>query len=236
MSEWVEIELGDFIELKRGYDLPQKDRTAGNIPIVSSSGKSGLHGDFKVKGPGVITGRYGTIGEVFYCEENFWPLNTTLYVKDFKGNDPLFTYYFLKTIRFSDYSDKAAVPGINRNHLHKAIVKVPSDPIYQRHLALKLWELDKKIHLNTKTNQTLESIAQAIFKSWFVDFEPVKAKMAVLADGGTREQAELAAMGAISGKSEAELAQLQQQNPEHYQQLAETAALFPSAMVESELG
>lgn len=114
---------------------------------------------------------------------------------------------------------------------------VPIPPKDERYKITNVIDaIENKMLLNTQTNQTLESIAQAIFKSWFVDFEPVKAKMAVLAEGGTREQAELAAMGAISGKSEAELAQLQQQNPEHYQQLAETAALFPSAMVESELG
>lgn len=106
----------------------------------------------------------------------------------------------------------------------------------QRRIANTLGSFDKKIRLNTQTNQTLESIAQTIFKSWFVDFEPVKAKMAVLAEGGTREQAELAAMSAISGKNEIELAQMQKENFEHYSQLAETAALFPSAMVESELG
>lgn len=114
---------------------------------------------------------------------------------------------------------------------------VPIPPKEERYKITNVIDaIENKMLLNTQTNQTLESIAQAIFKSWFVDFEPVKAKMATLAEGGTREQAELAAMGAISGKSEAELAQLQQQNPEHYQQLAETAALFPSAMVESELG
>ncbi len=106
----------------------------------------------------------------------------------------------------------------------------------QREIAKILRDLDKKIHLNTQTNQILESIAQTIFKSWFVDFEPVKAKMAVLAEGGTREQAELAAMSAISGKNEIEIAQMQKENFEYYSQLAETAALFPSAMVESELG
>lgn len=121
---------------------------------------------------------------------------------------------------------------------------VPIPPKEERYKITNVIDaIENKMLLNTQTNQTLESIAQAIFKSWFVDFEPVKAKMAVLAEGGTREQAELAAMGAISGLStdganagETELAQLQQQNPEHYQQLAETAALFPSAMVESELG
>ncbi len=129
----------------------------------------------------------------------------------------------------------ATMPNLNTGILSEVPVFLP--PINEkRKIANILNNFDNKIHLNTQTNQTLESIAQAIFKSWFVDFEPVKAKMATLAEGGTREQAELAAMRAISGKSETELAQLKQQNPEHYQQLAETATLFPSAMAESELG
>ncbi|NYR12006.1 restriction endonuclease subunit S [Pseudoalteromonas sp. MIP2626] len=172
-SDWIDCELGDLIELKRGYDLPKTKRVNGGVPVVSSSGSSGEHNEIKVKAPGVVTGRYGTIGEVFYIEDDFWPLNTTLYVKDFKGNDPLYVYYFLKTIRYSDYTDKGAVPGINRNHIHKAKVKVPVDPVHQRNLALKLFDLDKKIELNQKTNQTLEQMAQALFKSWFVDFDPV---------------------------------------------------------------
>ncbi|MCG7936723.1 MAG: restriction endonuclease subunit S, partial [Candidatus Thiodiazotropha taylori] len=96
--------------------------------------------------------------------------------------------------------------------------------------------LSKKIDLNRRTNQTLEQIAQAIFKSWFVDFEPVKAKMAVLEAGGTAEQAELAAISAISAKDQATLKQLQTDQPEAYAELAQTAALFPSAIEESELG
>lgn len=172
-SNWVDCELGDFIELKRGYDLPKTKRVNGGVPVVSSSGTSGEHNEVKVKAPGVVTGRYGTIGEVFYIEDDFWPLNTTLYVRDFKGNDPLYVYYFLKTIGYSDYTDKGAVPGINRNHIHKAKVKVPVNPIHQRNLALRLFDLDKKIELNQKTNQTLEQMAQALFKSWFVDFDPV---------------------------------------------------------------
>jgi len=96
--------------------------------------------------------------------------------------------------------------------------------------------INDKISLNTQTNQTLEAIAQAIFKSWFVDFEPVKAKMAVLEADGTFEEAERAAMGAISGKDEAALTQLQTEQPDAYTELAQTAALFPSAMQDSELG
>ncbi|MGF1904734.1 restriction endonuclease subunit S [Aliivibrio salmonicida] len=172
-SEWKNCELGDVIELKRGYDLPKIKRINGGIPVISSSGDSGEHNEHKVMAPGVVTGRYGTIGKVFYIEEDFWPLNTTLYVKDFKGNDPLYVYYFLKTISYSDYTDKAAVPGINRNHIHKAKVRVPKCPDHQKEIAIKLYDLDKKITLNRQINQTLEQMAQTLFKSWFVDFDPV---------------------------------------------------------------
>lgn len=235
-SEWVEMRLGDFIELKRGYDLPKKNRAAGPVPLVSSAGVSDHHSEAKVQGPGVVTGRYGTIGEVFYVEEDFWPLNTTLYVRDFKGNDPRFTYYFLKTLNYLQYSDKAAVPGVNRNDLHQAEIFVPKSTEEQRWIASILSALDDKISLNHQINQTLEQMAQAIFKSWFVDFEPVKAKIAALEAGGSEEDALLAAMQAISGKSADELARLKTENPEQYAELRSTAELFPSAMQDSELG
>lgn len=172
-DEWLETLLGEVIELKRGYDLPKQRRTLGAIPVISSSGISDWHAESKIKGPGVITGRYGTIGEVFYSEGDFWPLNTSLYVKDFKNNDPEFIYYFLKTINFFEYSDKAAVPGVNRNHLHMASVRIPRSIGTQKKIAGILRAFDKKVELNRKTNQTLESMAQALFKSWFVDFDPV---------------------------------------------------------------
>ena len=176
-SEWREVTLGDVVELKRGYDLPQRKRRQGTIPVVSSSGVTGHHAEAKVSGPGVITGRYGTLGEVFYLEEDYWPLNTTLYVRDFKGNDPRFISYFLRSIDFLVYSDKAAVPGLNRNHLHQAVVRYPSESTEQRAIAQVLGTLDDKIELNRRMSETLEAIARAIFKSWFVDFEPVRAKV-----------------------------------------------------------
>lgn len=234
--DWINITLGDFLNLKRGYDLPKTKRKDGNIPIVSSSGYSGVHDIPMVKGPGVVTGRYGTIGEVFYIPENFWPLNTTLYVEDFKGNSPLFSYYLLQTIDFHAYSDKAAVPGINRNHVHMASIRVPNSIIAQEKIASILKKLEDKITSNKKINQTLEQMAQALFKSWFVDFEPIKAKMAVLAAGGSQEDATLAAMTAISGKDTDALAFFEREHPEQYAELKITAELFPSAMQESELG
>ena len=174
-SEWETGTLGQFIELKRGYDLPQAKRVSGIYPLVSSSGVTDTHHEPMVKGPGVVTGRYGTIGKVFFVSEDFWPLNTTLYVRDFKGNDPKFISYFLQTIDFLAYSDKAAVPGVNRNHLHEAMVSMPN-LVIQKQIASVLSALDDRIALLRETNATLEAIAQALFKSWFVDFEPVHAK------------------------------------------------------------
>jgi type I restriction enzyme S subunit len=176
-GEWRESALGDVIELKRGYDLPQQDRRAGAVPIVSSSGVTDHHAAAMAKGPGVVTGRYGTLGQVFYIDEDFWPLNTTLYVRDFKGSDPRFISYFLRGLDFLAYSDKAAVPGLNRNHLHQARVVVPTDVDEQRAIAHILGTLDDKIELNRRMSETLEAMARALFKSWFVDFDPVRAKV-----------------------------------------------------------
>jgi type I restriction enzyme S subunit len=126
-------------------------------------------------GPGVVTGRYGTIGQVFYVPTDFWPLNTTLYVCDFKGADPRFVSYFLTTLDFQAYTDKAAVPGINRNDLHRADVLWPPRQDQDR-IAYLLGSLDDKIELNRRMAATLEEMARALFKSWFVDFDPVRAK------------------------------------------------------------
>lgn len=223
---WKELSLGEVIELKRGYDLPKDKRIPGKVPIVSSAGVSDLHSVAMVKGPGVVTGRYGTIGEVFYVSEDYWPLNTTLYVRDFKGNDPRFVSYLLKTLDFQAYSDKGAVPGLNRNHLHLAAVRIPEKSI-QKNIAKILSSFDSKIDINRRINQTLEAMAQAIFKSWFVDFDPIKAKVAAIQEGRDPLRA---AMSVISGKVETELDMLPR---EQYDRLAATAALFPDEIEES---
>ena len=173
-SEWQKVKLGDIITLRRGFDLPARERMPGKVPVVSSSGISDYHSEAKVKGPGVITGRYGTIGSVYFCEEDYWPHNTTLFVEDFKGNYPRFIYYLLQTLDFLKYSDKAAVPGVNRNHLHTAEITIP-DIKTQQEITKLLSAFDNRIVLNRKMNATLAQMAQALFKSWFVDFDPVKA-------------------------------------------------------------
>ena len=168
MSEWKEYKLGDVISLHRGYDLPSSKRKAGNFPIVSSSGISDYHNLYRVIPPGVVTGRYGTIGQVFYVNKPYWPLNTTLYVDDFKGNDALFIYYFLKNIDFEKYNDKSTIPGINRNHLYCEDVKIPSLDT-QRLIASILSSLDDKIDLLHRENATLEKMAETLFRQWFVE-------------------------------------------------------------------
>ncbi|MBV8871730.1 MAG: restriction endonuclease subunit S [Metakosakonia sp.] len=224
-SKWKECDLGDFVELKRGYDLPKSTRNEGSIPIISSSGFTDFHDKPMVKGPGVVTGRYGTIGEVFYSEEDFWPLNTTLYVVDFKGNDPLFVYYLLQTISYADYTDKAAVPGVNRNHLHKAKVKVPISLDIQQKVAAQLYQLEKRVKLGKQINQTLEQMSQTLFKSWFVDFDPVIDNAL---DAGNSIPEEL--------QSRAELRQ-KVRNSAYFKPLpANIRALFPAEFEETELG
>ena len=174
---WVQRRLGDVIVLKRGYDLPERERRHGPVPVVSSSGITDHHSESRAPGPGVVTGRYGTLGRVFFVPNDFWPLNTALYVQDFKGNDPRFISYFLRSVDFSRFSDKAAVPGLNRNHLHEETVRIPGAVAEQRAIAHVLGMLDDKIELNQRMNATLEAMARALFKSWFVDFDPVRAKM-----------------------------------------------------------
>lgn len=166
LGNWRNGELGNFITLKRGFDLPQQKREDGQVPIFSSSGITGTHSTAMVNAPGVITGRYGTIGEVFYAAEDFWPLNTTLFVEDFHGNDAKFIYYFLKTLEWSKFTSASAVPGINRNTVHKETVSLP-DIETQRRIASTLSMLDEKIKTNTEINDNLEQQAAALFSSLY---------------------------------------------------------------------
>lgn len=168
LGNWKNGEFGDFVTLKRGFDLPQQKREDGQVPIFSSSGITGTHSTAMVKAPGVITGRYGTIGEVFYAAKDFWPLNTTLFVEDFHGNDAKFIYYFLKTLEWSKFTSASAVPGINRNTVHKETVSLP-DIETQRRIASTLSMLDEKIKTNTEINDNLEQQAMALYRQMFVE-------------------------------------------------------------------
>ena len=164
---WQTCRLGDVLTLKRGHDLPEHSRQDGDVPVVSSSGITGRHKEAKARAPGVVTGRYGTIGEVFYLEEDYWPLNTALYVIDFKGNDPRFSAYFLRNILKGYQSEKAAVPGVDRNVLHEIKTRAP-DYATQRHISDILSVYDDLIENNRRRMALLEESTRRLYSEWFV--------------------------------------------------------------------
>jgi type I restriction enzyme S subunit len=167
-SDRIKIPLGDVLVLQRGFDLPSTARTIGNYPVVASTGVAGMHNESRVKGPGVVIGRSGTIGGGQYIDGDFWPLNTTLWVKDAKGNDIRYIYYLLKSIDFSTFNNGTGVPTLNRNHLNLIqVVKFTKDE--QKSIAKILGDLDQKIELNKKINKTLEEMGQALFKNYFLE-------------------------------------------------------------------
>ena len=165
---WRECRLGDFMRLQRGHDLPSQDREDGEVPVVSSSGITGYHSKAKAVAPGVVTGRYGTLGEVFYLDRSYWPLNTALYVTDFKGNDPKFTAYFLRNVLKDYQSDKAAVPGIDRNVLHELKIRAPELAL-QRRVVGMLAAYDDLIDNNRRRIKLLEDSVRLLFDEWFVN-------------------------------------------------------------------
>lgn len=162
------IRLSDAITLQRGFDLPTSQRRPGTYPVIASTGTTTTHNEAKVKGPGVVIGRSGSIGGGQYIDSDFWPLNTTLWVKDFKGNDEKFIYYLLKSIDFSGFNAGAAVPTLNRNHLSALMVRLP-DLETQKKIADILGTIDEKIELNQRMNETLEQMGQALFRHYFID-------------------------------------------------------------------
>ena len=175
-SEWSTMPFGDFLSLQRGHDLPEQERIKGDVPILGSFGVTGWHNKSLAKAPGLTIGRSGaSFGTATYTERDYFPLNTTLYVTDFKGSHPRFAYYFAEQFDFSAFNSGSAQPSLNRNYINPVEVSIPPFS-EQKAIAHILGTLDDKIELNRKTNETLEAMAKALFKSWFVDFDPVRAK------------------------------------------------------------
>jgi type I restriction enzyme, S subunit len=186
---WEDKNLGEVATLQRGFDLPEQDRVPGVIPIVSSSGTTGFHNEWKVNPPGIVTGRYGTIGEVFFIEVDFWPLNTSLWVKDFHGNNHRYVYYLLKSLDYKKLSDKTGVPGINRNDVHKLKVILP--PLREQcRIAEILGVWDESIDLLERLIGRIRSRKQGLMqqlltgKKRFKEFEGSEWKLQTLSDFG----------------------------------------------------
>ncbi len=167
---WAEKTIGDLVELQRGHDLPDSARQPGTVPVIGSAGLTGYHNVAKSKGPGVTLGRSGaSIGKVTYVSQDYWPHNACLYVKNFKGNDPRFVAYLLKTVPLAQLNSGAAQPSLNRNFVYGVKIKFP-DPTKQSEVVEILDKYDDLIENNKRRIELLEESARQLYKEWFVRF------------------------------------------------------------------
>lgn len=163
------IKFNDFVKLNRGFDLPDSQIKLGKYPVVASTNIKAYHNEYKVDGPVVVTGRSGSLGKVQYIEGKCWPLNTALYVKDYKENFPRYVYYYLQTMHLEQFNAGAGVPTLNQNHLHSLKIIVHNKDI-QRKISSILSAYDSLIENNTKRIRLLEQMAENLYKEWFVRF------------------------------------------------------------------
>ena len=227
---WFKTTVGEYSPFVYGKAIKKDDQRTMGIPVYGSNGIYTYSDSALVQQHAVIIGRKGSVGKVHLSAEKCWISDTAFYVIKDSLDESYFVYYLLSSLGLENMNTDAAVPGLNRDNAHRLEIKIPNSIEKRINLVEPLIKLDQKIHLNNQINQTLESIAQAIFKSWFIDFEPVRAKIAAKQEG---KAPELAAMCAISGKSEDGL---QQMAEDDLAELRATASLFPDELVESELG
>ena len=165
----IRVTFREFVTLQRGFDLPKKNIKAGVYPVVGSTSVIGYHAEFKANPPGVVIGRSGSLGRVLYVSDKYWPHNTSLWVRDFKGNIPKYVYYFLQTLELQRYDSGAAVPTLNRNHLDSLELRIHNLPT-QCKIAAILSNYDDLIENNTRRIKILEEMAGTIYHEWFVEF------------------------------------------------------------------
>ena len=176
-EEWRETTLGEFAPFVYGKGLPKAKRNPnGDVPIYGSNGVIGFHDEALTDGPTIIIGRKGTIGAVHYSPAPCWPIDTTFFVEGDDAELARFRYYAMSVLNLKDMNSDTAVPGLNRGSAHAVEMLVPSESA-QRRVSAALGALDDKIELNARMNETLDETARALFRAWFVDFAPVRAKM-----------------------------------------------------------
>ena len=149
-SSWEQRKLGEVAPLQRGFDLPVSQMTPGPYPVVMSNGIGGWHSKYMVKGPGIVTGRSGTIGGLQYIERNYWPHNTSLWVTSFNGNEPRFIYWLYTSIGLERFGSGSGVPTLNRNDVHDLRVEIPCDIAEQRQIGIFFSQLDSLITLHQR--------------------------------------------------------------------------------------
>ena len=207
-ADWQDKTWGDIATLEYGKGLREYSGTSGQFPVFGTNGQIGWYKEALYEGPSVIVGRKGAYRGIQYSETPFFVIDTAFYLKPKITFDMKWAYYELLTRDINSMDSGSAIPSTNRDEFHSLHVRIPPLP-EQRRIALILGTLDDKIENNRKTAKTLEAMAQAIFKSWFVDFDPVRAKM--------------------SGESRESIRKRLKVTPE-------ILDLFPDRLVDSELG
>lgn len=166
MAEWIDTSLGEFVSLQRGHDLPAGQRVPGSVPVVGSGGIAGWHNESKVSGPGITIGRAANLGVPTLMEQDFWPLNTTLYVTDFRGNNVRFAYHLFEVLDLAGFNSGSVQPMLNRNYIKSFPIRVP-DRSGQDAIAALLGALDDKIAVNGRIAATADALSHALFSQQF---------------------------------------------------------------------
>lgn len=169
MSEWLKLKLRDIIVLNYGKALKTQDRKDGNIPVFSSAGLTGYHNQALIEKEGIIVGRKGTIGKIYISNSPFWCIDTAYYIlPNPEKYDFLFIFYLLQTLGLEELNEDSAVPGLNRNTVYNQCFTLPPLP-EQKAIASILSSIDDKIDLLHRQNKTLESMAETLFRQWFIE-------------------------------------------------------------------
>ena len=165
-DDWEEKKCKDIAPLQRGFDLPVSNMIEGKYPVVMSNGIGGYHNEYKVKGPGVITGRSGTIGKLQYIDTDYWPHYTSLWVTDFKGNYPKFVFYLYQKLNLSKFGTGSGVPTLNRNDVHDTLIHIPSHD-EQKKISMCLDNLDHLITLHQRKLEKLKEYKKGMLQKMF---------------------------------------------------------------------
>jgi len=242
-SDWIETTIGEYCPFTYGKGLKKDDRdNIGKVNVYGSNGTVDTHTEALIEQPGIIIGRKGSVGEVHLSNGPFWPIDTAFYTLKDDLEELWFTYYLLNSVGLNQMNSDSAVPGLNRDRAHSVSIRIPGYGDERKRIGRDLRLFDQKIHINQQTNETLEAMAQAIFKSWFVNFDPVRAKIEANAEGHDPNRAAMAAIAGVSLEQdwdaiEAALQQkLDRMSDTQRTQLRQTAKLFPDELVESEIG
>lgn len=150
---WSRTNINEILTFHRGYDLTKNEMKAGRYPVVGSTTVIGYHNEFKIKGPGIVTGRSGSLGKYQFIWDNFWPHNTSLYISDYKDHNIFFVYSLLQTVDFASLNNGGAIPTLNRNVLSNIEVIEPTDELQEMFAKIAEAQYRKIRNLEKQNNQ-----------------------------------------------------------------------------------